>query len=153
MSLRLSDKHGVNPTIPLCFWCSEQKNEVALLGKMRGDIEAPRHMVLDYDPCETCISNMEMGITIAEVSDRPVHDGQMAINGTRRDPHPINAAYPTGRWCVVREGAVEEIFTEDVLPAILKHRKAYTDRETFDALGLGREVEQSVSESNPAENS
>ena len=30
--IKLSPKHGLNPTIPVCFWCGEERNEVALLG-------------------------------------------------------------------------------------------------------------------------
>lgn len=28
---KLSPKYGVNPTIPVCFWCGEDKNEVIIL--------------------------------------------------------------------------------------------------------------------------
>ncbi len=48
--IKVSPKHGVNPTIPICFWCGEEKGEIALLGKLPGDAEAPRNMVLDYEP-------------------------------------------------------------------------------------------------------
>ena len=33
-SIRLSPAHGVNPTIPICFWCGNEKNEIALMGKL-----------------------------------------------------------------------------------------------------------------------
>ena len=38
-SIKISQKHGVNPTIPICFWCGKEKNEIALLGKLPGDAE------------------------------------------------------------------------------------------------------------------
>lgn len=52
--IKLSPKHGLNPTIPVCFWCGEERNEVALLGhigdgRKHEDFEAPRHMVIDYE--------------------------------------------------------------------------------------------------------
>lgn len=60
--IKLSPKHGLNPTIPVCFWCGEERNEVALLGhigdgRKHEDFEAPMHMVIDYDavrkmPCK-----------------------------------------------------------------------------------------------------
>ena len=31
-SIKLSEKYGVNPTIPVCFFCGMPKNEIALLG-------------------------------------------------------------------------------------------------------------------------
>ena len=55
-SIRLSEKHGVTPTIPVCFGCGKQKNEIALLGRLPNDAEAPMNMVLNYDPCEECLS-------------------------------------------------------------------------------------------------
>ena len=44
--IKLSPKHGLNPTIPVCFWCGEERNEVALLGhigdgRKHEDFEAP----------------------------------------------------------------------------------------------------------------
>lgn len=55
-SIRISEKHGANPTIPICFFCGEDKNEVALLGKLSGDKEAPMRMWIngDYEPCDEC---------------------------------------------------------------------------------------------------
>jgi hypothetical protein len=35
-SIRLSEKHGVNPSLMLCFYCGEASG-VALLGRLKGD--------------------------------------------------------------------------------------------------------------------
>ena len=41
-SIKVSPKHGLNPTIPQCFWCGKDKSEIALLGKMdKEDSPAP----------------------------------------------------------------------------------------------------------------
>lgn len=32
--IKISPKYGLNPTIPVCFWCGKQKNEIALMGRM-----------------------------------------------------------------------------------------------------------------------
>lgn len=40
-SIRLSPKHGLNPSISVCFFCGEDKNEIILPGKLEGDAEAP----------------------------------------------------------------------------------------------------------------
>ena len=45
MSLRLHPNHGLNPTIPLCFLCGKEKNEVVLLGSSYKK-EAPKNMLL-----------------------------------------------------------------------------------------------------------
>ena len=72
-SIKLSPKHGVNPTIPICFWCGKEKNEVALLGRIGGkeDIKAPKNMVLDFEPCADCIAKMALGVTCMECTEKP----------------------------------------------------------------------------------
>lgn len=50
--IRLSPKHGVNPSVMKCPVCAEDTG-LALLGRLRDDAEAPRQM-LDRDPCDKC---------------------------------------------------------------------------------------------------
>ena len=51
--IRLSEKHGVNPSVMLCFLCGESYG-VALLGKHKDehshDAEAPREGVYEMEP-------------------------------------------------------------------------------------------------------
>ena len=113
-SIRLHSKYGVNPTISQCFWCGEDKNELALLGAAYKG-EAPKHMVLSYEPCDTCKKNMALGVTLMEADKDPGEDPK-----------------PTGRWLVVREEVIRRLFTpESVAANVLTHRKAYLDREGF----------------------
>ena len=39
MSIRVSDKHGVNPSIPSCFYCNEQKSEIVLWNSSRTHVK------------------------------------------------------------------------------------------------------------------
>ena len=105
MSIRLSKKHGLNPTIPICFFCGKDRNEIAMLGALKGDVEAPRHMVLDYRPCDECASHMSEGITIIEVSDY-VKDNPMPISKDDLG-EPV---YPTGYWAVLSEEGAGKMF-------------------------------------------
>lgn len=86
--MRLHREHGLNPTIPTCFWCGKEKNELVLLGATyRG--EAPKNMVLDHEPCDECKDNMSQGYMVFEVKqDRKT---------------------PTGKWCVLTHEAAERI--------------------------------------------
>lgn len=100
-SIKLSPKHGVNPTIPVCFFCGEEKNEIALLGRIgdgrkHEDFEAPRHMVLDYEPCDKCKEQWSKGVAIIEVTQTPLSDGRPPI---QKD------LYPTGRHVVIKPEA------------------------------------------------
>lgn len=101
-SIPLSPKHGLNPTIPICFWCGKEKNEIALLGKIKTDKrgedpEAPHSCVLDYEPCDCCKEQWGKGVTLIEVSVDPNVAGQ---------PPMQTNAYPTGRFAVVNPEAL-----------------------------------------------
>ena len=59
-------------------------------------------VILDYEPCEECKKNRKLGVTLMEVSERPVHEGFPEIQ---------NGIYPTGRWCVIKHEAAERMFS------------------------------------------
>ena len=101
--IKISPKHGLNPTIPVCFWCGKQKNEIALMGRMENDIEAPKNMVLDYVPCEECQSHMAMGVAVLEASDHPNTEGQ---------PPMQKGVYPTSRFVVVTTECADKVFSD-----------------------------------------
>ena len=105
-SILLSPRHGVNPTIPVCFWCGREKNEVALMGYLKGrggeDIAAPMHMVIDYEPCDECRQNMAQGFTLIEATSKPNAASNVEIQ---------RGVYPTGRYAVLRREAAERIFS------------------------------------------
>ena len=54
-SIRLSEKHGVNPSITICPVCGKDTG-IAILGRLKGDKEAPRKMIGDV--CDDCISKL-----------------------------------------------------------------------------------------------
>lgn len=61
MSLRVSPKHGLNPSLGLCFFCNKAK-DVLLLGRLPDDAEAPRQGVYNQEPCDECRGYMDKGI-------------------------------------------------------------------------------------------
>ena len=90
--IKLSKKHGVNPTMGVCPWCGKPNGTIALLGELEDDAEAPKYMLLDYDPCDECAAKWAEGVALIEVSDTPIHEGQ---------PEITSGVYPTGRMVVV----------------------------------------------------
>lgn len=118
--IKISPKHGLNPTIPVCFWCGKQKNEVALMGRMKGDIEAPKNMVLDYVPCEECQSHMAMGVTVLEASDHPNTEGQ---------PPMQTGVYPTSRFVVVTTECADRVF--NAYAPWSEGKKVFVDSDVF----------------------
>lgn len=122
-SIKLSPKYGLNPTIPVCFWCGKEKGEIALMGhigdgRKHEDIKAPMHMVLDYEPCDECKKNMELGFTIVEATGEPNALTSMPIQ---------DGIYPTGRYVVIKKEAAIKIFGYENT----KRGKAFMDVETF----------------------
>lgn len=134
-SIHISPKHGLNPTIPVCFFCGGEKNEVALLGKLEGDAEAPRNAIFDYEPCDKCKELMAKGITVVAAAPSPQFDSQPPIH---------EGAYPTGSWCVIKREALanmsdDEAFVQSVLDRGMMlmeqavFEKFFGDKETENA--------------------
>jgi hypothetical protein len=119
----LSPKHGVNPAIPLCFFCNESKNEVILAGRLKDDAEAPRAAVWDRNPCDKCAGYMKQGVILISVK----------VGESGDNP------YRTGGWVVLKDEAVTRIITTaDVRDDILKKRIAFVPDNVWDAVGLPR---------------
>lgn len=59
--IRVSEKHGVNPTMGVCWVCGAEDGTIGLLGRLPGDKEAPRHAVISDEPCATCKGHIRDG--------------------------------------------------------------------------------------------
>lgn len=99
--IRLSPKHGLNPSIVQCFWCGGD-NGIALMGKInRADEQAPKFITMNYDPCDKCKEQWSQGIVIMEVTQSQPADGRPPIQPD---------AYPTGRLvCMKPESVSDEV--------------------------------------------
>jgi len=124
-NIRLSKKYGVNPAIPKCFYCYEDKSEIILAGKLPGDIEAPRGVVWDKRPCDKCKGFMEQGIILISVDEAKTTDPQ---NPWRTDG-----------WVVVKEEAVRRmVIPPELVEHICKSRVCFVPDDAWDKLGLPR---------------
>ena len=104
MGIRLSEKHGVNPSVEKCFWCGESIG-VVLFGKLKGDAEAPREVVTGYDPCDKCKEIISKGCWCVEVDSSPTVRGRRPIQ-----KQGDQELYPTGRFHVLKHEAAARIF-------------------------------------------
>ena len=119
--MRLHNKHGLNPTLAVCFWCGKERGDIALLGAAYKG-EAPTRMVIDYAPCDACKAERAKGVTLIECS------------GDEGDPRP------TGRWCVVNDAAIRRcIVPTEQAEAVIKARAAYLEVEAYGLLVKGGE--------------
>jgi len=142
--IRLSKEYGLNPAIPRCYLCGKEKNEIILPGVMRGkdgkDIEAPKGMVWDREPCDECKDWMKQGVILISVKD-----------GEERPMGPLRAGeqrviednpYRTGGWCVLRDEAVKRIFTGEAVDDLIKKRVGFVEDEVWNMVGLPRSGEE-----------
>jgi len=116
-SIRLHKKYGVNPTIPKCYVCGEDKNELALLGAAYKE-EAPIHMCIDKTPCDKCLEYTKQGIIMISV-----RDGESGDN-----------PYRTGGWVVVKEDAALRLIPKEKL----EKRILFVEDKVWDKIGLPR---------------
>ena len=93
-SIRLSEEHGVNPSVMVCPLCM-QDTGVALLGKLSGDEEAPKHM-LDDTPCDECKEHMSMGFLVIERSENMITGNRWVLKPdviTDEEMRAVGVAY------------------------------------------------------------
>lgn len=110
-SIKLSPQHGLNPTIPVCFFCGEDKNELVLLGKInKEDDQAPKRMIVDFEPCDKCKEKFAKGVLLIEVTTYPEYIGKPIAEN----------AYPTGRYVVVKPEALNGDFKAGRKALVLK---------------------------------
>jgi hypothetical protein len=122
-SVRLSKKHGVNPTIPICFWCGKERNEIALMGRIgREDKKAPMYSVIDYEPCENCRKAFDAGILVVGVKEK-TDDRRPAIGKNKRG----RKLFPTGAFCVVTKDWVTKTFCADFAKEVINEGKFLCD--------------------------
>lgn len=103
-SIRLSEKHGVNPSLINCFFCGESKG-IALMGKLKGDAEAPRSCVMDYEPCDKCKAMFDQGVLLIGVTTTQPSDGRPPLTAQGGE-----SVYPTGVHAVITTDAASRLF-------------------------------------------
>lgn len=124
MSIRISNKHGVNPSLSVCYYCGGDKNELILAGALPGDKPAPHRGVWNYEPCDECAEFMKRGVICIGVDESKTTD--------QKNP------YRDGNWCVITAEALERLVRPPLCDEILRRRVAFINEETWLAMNLPR---------------
>lgn len=120
-SIRLSPKHGLNPSLMVCYYCGEEYG-IALPGLLKHDTQAPRSCVWDMTPCPSCYGYMREGVILICVSKDS-------------DPNDRNP-WREGPWCVVSDAAIKRMVNEPLASQIVKSRFALVPLDAWEAMGL-----------------
>lgn len=112
--ITLSKKHGVNPSVELCLYCKKPKGLI-LFGRLKGDEEAPRDVILNDEPCDECKERFAQGVTIFEFNEIEKK--------------------PTGNYIVVKDDFIRKIVkNEAIIKSILEERKCVVEKNVFDEM-------------------
>lgn len=110
-SITLSPKYGVNPSITHCECCGKEIG-IALLGKLKGDKEAPRDVYMGL--CEDCQKVIDQdGLLVVEVRDgetgeNPYRTGRI-IGVNKRLKDELEVKTP---MCYMEESMFSKMFNE-----------------------------------------
>lgn len=79
-----------------------------------------------YEPCAECASRWHEGVVLIEATVESALAGQPDYQGM----------YPTGRWLVVDEAGIPEIFAPEAAEMALASKMAFITSDIWSALGL-----------------
>lgn len=129
-STRLSSRYGVNPSITVCAFCGREKNEIALLGLIGDDEQAPKSCIINYVPCDKCQEDWCQGVALIAVTENPV-PGAPPFSSTED-----KELYLAGKVVVIKEEAASSIFSRE----FSKGDRLLIDADALDNL-LGGELD------------
>lgn len=126
-SIRISPKHGLNPTIPICPFCGKERQEIAIMGRVGGkeDIEMPMYAIIDFEPCDECKAAMDQGITLIMATQNKYKSSGILLDANQ-------GMYFEGHWAVIKEEGIKRAISDkNMLEQVLKARRAYLDEEAY----------------------
>ena len=166
-NIRVSEKHGVNPSIMTCFYCNKESTGIALLGRLPKDAEAPMDGgIFDMNPGPECEKFMKMGIIFISVRDGELdkldRDLELAKAQYSRDVESRGSRYAkrhpfrympnphrTGGWVVISEEAIIHGIEEPMASHLLSQRWTFISDSNWDAMGFppkGEEIDNTEEE-------
>ena len=117
-------KDNFEVALTKCFFCGENDKIVMntrLNSRVAGAVKKAHGKVIDYEPCNDCKENMKKGVMVIETKD-----GEKGHNPFR-----------TGRIAVIKDDAIKELITDEVLLGdVLDKRMMYIHESTSNQIHL-----------------
>ena len=107
--ITISEKHGLNPSIEVCFICGKDTGNILLFGKQKDDKEAPMRCV-SGEICDKC--------------KKAINDGYVALIEARITS---NGPERLGRYAFVKRESINQ-------EAIGNNNVAYCNTQTMDEI-------------------
>lgn len=105
-NIKLSPKHGLNPSLQLCLYCRKAKS-ILLNGKIgKDDLEASKEVVTDIEPCDKCKEKYKDCTLVVELNKNDI---------------------PTGRWLAIDKKYITE-------ETVKNSQVAIATEETFNSI-------------------
>ena len=96
MSIRISEKYGVNPSMDCCFYCGEVTG-IALMGKISNkynhDVEAPHQCCTSVKPCKKCAEKYKDYVLMVEAKSSDPKNPQLTGRWFALKKEVLNPAY------------------------------------------------------------
>ena len=155
--ITLSPKYGLNPAVPKCYYCLQDKSEVVIPGridrrvpnrhgidKREVDIEAPRGAIWDMRPCSKCAAFMQKGVIL--ISIRDTEEPPSANEKVIWNP------FRTGGFAVMPDPLVQKVFASqpELVQMLLKHRYGFISDTAWGDLGFPRPVAAPIATPTPS---
>ncbi len=128
-SIKVSEKHGLNPSICLCPVCRKE-NGIALLGKLKGDTEAPKY-IIDQDLCDECKKQVYDGkmffveVNISVTGEIIGHTGRTIIISKEDAKQILTDSQIVIGYIYVKKDDFERMFSN-----IIKSKENYENSKT-----------------------
>lgn len=129
MNIKISKEHGLNPSICLCPVCKKE-NGIALFGKLKGDIEAPKY-IIGQDLCDECKKQVDDGkmffveVNISFTGEIIDHTGRTVIISKRAAKQILTDSQIAIGYVYVKKDDFERMFSN-----IIKSKENYENSKT-----------------------
>lgn len=120
--IRVSEKHGVNPSVDKCFICGKDY-ALILFGKLKGDVEAPRS-VCSGNVCSECQEHLDNGaVFFIEIDEERTTDE--------------NNPWRTGRQAgITHDGVRRVVDPPELAEQIIEKGVVYVPIEAYERFGI-----------------